>query len=248
MMKADMIKNEEPDYKGLKALVTGGTRGIGLAIVERLLAKGAQVITTGTKESARVPGNAEYRRVQFGDPTASREFAEDIKTLEIDILINNAGINKINEFEKITPDEFEIVQEVNLRAPLYLCQAVIPSMKKKNWGRIVNITSIFGKVSKEYRASYSASKFALDGMTVALAAEVARYGILANCVAPGVIDTELTRRVLGDKGIAEIVSHIPAGRLGTPGEIAAFVVWLAGPENTYISGQNIAIDGGFTRV
>ena len=248
MMKVDMIKNKEPDYKGLKALVTGGTRGIGLAIVESLLAKGAQVITTGTKGSAHVPGKAEYRCVQFGDSAASREFAEDIKTLGIDILINNAGINRINEFEKITPGEFEIIQEVNIRAPFYLCQAVVPSMKKKNWGRIVNITSIFGKVSKEYRASYSASKFSLDGMTCALAAEVARYGILANCVAPGVIDTELTRRVLGDKWMAEIVSRIPAGRLGTPGEIAAFVVWLAGPENTYISGQNIAIDGGFTRV
>jgi 3-oxoacyl-[acyl-carrier protein] reductase len=85
-------------------------------------------------------------------------------------------------------------------------------------------------------------------MTAALAAEVARYGILANCVAPGFIDTELTHAVLGEKGIAEITSKIPIGRLGKPEEIAALVAWLAGPENTYISGQNISIDGGFTRV
>lgn len=240
--------NMEKDYSNLTALVTGGTRGIGRAIVERLLAKGARVIATGTKDGAPVPGDAEYRCIQFGNPATTRAFAEEVRTLDINILINNAGVNKINEFEKISPDEFEMIQEINVRAPFYLCQAVIPAMKQRNWGRIVNITSIFGKVSKEYRASYSASKFSLDGMTCALAAEVARYGILANCVAPGVIDTELTRRVLGEKGIAEIVSRIPAGRLGTPEEIAAFVVWLAGPENTYISGQNIAIDGGFTRV
>jgi 3-oxoacyl-[acyl-carrier protein] reductase len=121
-------------------------------------------------------------------------------------------------------------------------------MKRKKWGRIVNISSVLGKISKEYRGSYSTSKFALDGMTSALAAEVARYGILANCVAPGFIDTQLTRTVLGEKGMAEMTSKIPIGRLGKPEEIAAFIVWLASPDNTYISGQNIAIDGGFTRV
>ena len=243
-----MTNNLRPDYSNLKAVVTGGTRGIGLAIVEELLFKGVRVIATGTRENVRIPGNAEYRCVNFEDSAMTLAFAEEIKTRGIDILINNAGINKINEFEKIKPDDFDRIHEINVRAPFYLCQAVIPAMKKKSWGRIVNITSIFGKVSKEYRASYSASKFALDGMTCALAAEVARFGILANCVAPGVVDTELTRRVLGEKGMAEIVSHIPAGRLGTPKDIATFVVWLAGPDNTYICGQNIAIDGGFTRV
>jgi 3-oxoacyl-[acyl-carrier protein] reductase len=125
---------------------------------------------------------------------------------------------------------------------------LIPGMRARGWGRIVNISSIFGKVSREFRAVYSTSKFGLDGMTAALAAEVAADGILANCVAPGFIDTDLTRRILGEKGIAELVDRIPIKRLGTPEEIAALVVWLAGPENTYLSGQNIAIDGGFTRV
>ena len=112
----------------------------------------------------------------------------------------------------------------------------------------MNVSSIFGKVSIEYRGPYSASKFALDGMTAALAAEVAKYGILANCVAPGVIDTQLTRTILGKKGIAALTARIPAGRLGKADEVAAFIAWLAGVENTYVSGQNIAIDGGFTRV
>jgi 3-oxoacyl-[acyl-carrier protein] reductase len=121
-------------------------------------------------------------------------------------------------------------------------------MRERKWGRIVSITSIFGKVSKAHRASYSTSKFALDGMMAALAAEVAVDGILVNCVAPGLTETDLTRAMLDDKSVAELVKHIPARRLAQPAEIAAFTVWLAGPENTYISGQNIAIDGGFTRV
>jgi len=121
-------------------------------------------------------------------------------------------------------------------------------MKKNNWGRIVNITSIWGNVTKEYRASYSSSKFALDGMTVALAAEVASMGILANSVAPGFIDTDLTQKVLGDKGIKEIKNIIPIKRLGKPTEVASFISFLVSEENTYISGQNIMIDGGFSRV
>ena len=120
--------------------------------------------------------------------------------------------------------------------------------EKNNWGRIVNITSIWSSVTKEYRASYSSSKFALDGMTVALAAEVASMGILANSVAPGFIDTDLTRKVLGDKGIQEIKNIIPIKRLGKPNEVASFISFLVSEENTYISGQNIMIDGGFSRV
>lgn len=229
-------------------MVTGGTRGIGEAIARKLLDDGASVVVTGRSPDGKAPDRCSYHAVDLSDRAASEEFAANVSGWGVDILINNAGINKIGAFSEYKIGDFDKIQEVNVRAPFLLCQGVIPSMKEKGWGRIVNISSIFGKVSKEYRASYSASKFALDGMTAALAAEVARYGILANCVAPGVIDTELTRQVLGDKGMTEIVSRIPAGRLGTPWEIAAFVVWLAGPENTYISGQNIAIDGGFTRV
>jgi 3-oxoacyl-[acyl-carrier protein] reductase len=186
--------------------------------------------------------------VDFTDREATEKFAGEVANWGVDILVNNAGINKISPFDQLDPDDFDRIQAVNVRAPFLLCRAVIPTMRRKKWGRIVNISSIWGKISMEYRGPYSTSKFALDGMTAALAAEVAKYGILANCVAPGVIDTELTRTVLGEKGIAEITSKIPIGRLGKPEEIAAFIVWLASPDNTYISGQNIAIDGGFTRV
>ena len=121
-------------------------------------------------------------------------------------------------------------------------------MKKKGWGRIVNMTSIFGNITKEYRAPYSTSKFGLDGMTAALAAEVAEMGILANSVGPGFIDTELTRNVLGKKGIEELRDRIPIKRLGQANEIASLVSWLVSNENSYMSGQNLMIDGGFSRV
>ena len=230
------------------ALVTGGIRGIGGAIAVRLLADGASVTVTGTRPEGKAPPGCAYRAVDFTDPAATEAFAAEVASWGLDILVNNAGINKIGPFDQVSPDDFDRIQAVNVRAPFVLCRAVLPSMRRRRWGRIVNICSVFGKVSKELRGPYSTSKFALDGMTAALAAEVAADGVLANCVSPGFIDTELTRRVLGEAGIERLVATVPIRRLGTAEEVAAFVAWLVGPENTFISGQNIAIDGGFTRV
>jgi 3-oxoacyl-[acyl-carrier protein] reductase len=186
--------------------------------------------------------------VDFSDRARSEAFAAKVGGLGFDILINNAGLNKISPFENIDVADFDRIQEVNVRAPLLLCKAVLPSMRRKGWGRIVNISSIFGQITKEQRASYSSSKFALDGLTAALAVEVAADGVLANCVAPGVIDTELTRTVLGEQGMAQLASQVPMRRLGKAEEIASLVAWLAGTENTFLTAQNIVIDGGFTRV
>lgn len=233
---------------GLSALVTGGTRGIGVAIARRLVADGASVVVTGTRPDGAAPNGCVYHAIDFADRPATEAFAAEVAGWDIDVLVNNAGINKIGSFDRLKTEDFDSIQAVNVRAPFLLCRAVLPGMRRKKWGRIVNISSVFGKVSKELRGPYSASKFALDGMTAALAAEVAADGILANCVSPGFIDTELTHSILGDAGIAELVSRVPMKRLGTPEEVAAFVAWLVGRENTYISGQNIAIDGGFTRV
>lgn len=231
-----------------RAVVTGATRGIGYAIAERLVRDGLEVITTGTKEGSPHPTGTKYYAVDFLDDDSVCGFVEYLKKTEIDILVNNAGVNKIGEFSTIPIEDFDRILKVNLRTPFQLCQAVIPNMKSNNWGRIVNLTSIFGSITKEYRAPYSSSKFGLDGMTAALAAEVSRQGILANSVAPGFIDTDLTRRVLGDEGISRLRGQIPINRLGQVDEVASLISWLVSDENTYISGQNLIIDGGFSRV
>jgi NAD(P)-dependent dehydrogenase (short-subunit alcohol dehydrogenase family) len=231
--------------QGKKALVTGGTRGIGAAIAERLHAMGASVTITGRGGQST---KFNFRAVDFTDVNATESFCREVATSQFDILVNNAGINKIAPFSEVLPEDFDRIHKVNVRAPFRLCQAVLPHMRSMGWGRIITVSSIFGVVSKEYRASYSTSKFAVDGMTAALAAEVAQYGILANCVAPGFIDTELTRDVLGVAGIHELKEKIPARRLGAADEIANYIAWLCGPENTYISGQNLVIDGGYVRV
>jgi len=233
---------------GKTALVTGGTRGIGQAIAERLRADGAEVTVTGTRTDGQAPGGCAYLAADFLDRQQIVRFAERVADMRPDIVVNNAGINKISSFEEIELSDFEAIQRVNVTAPMMICRAALPAMKERGWGRIVNVSSIWGKISKAYRAPYSASKFALDGMTTALAAEYAAFGILANSIAPGFIDTDLTRQVLGEDGIAVLREQVPAKRLGSTAEIAAFVGWLVSPENSYISGQNIAIDGGFTRV
>ncbi len=234
--------------RGRFALVTGGTRGIGHAIAARLLADGARVAVTGTRADGAGPVGSEYRAVDFADAAATRGFADEIAGRGLDILVNNAGINKVAPFAEIDPADFARLQQVNVTAPFLLARAVVAGMAARGWGRILTLSSIWGRISKAGRAGYSASKFAVDGMTAALAAEVAGFGVLANCVAPGFIDTELTREVLGEAGMRELARQVPAGRLGRPEEVAALAAWLVGPENTYVSGQNIVIDGGFTRV
>lgn len=236
---------------GRKVVVTGASRGIGRAIAAAFRGEGAYVIGTRTgaadNESA-VADCDQWIAADFSDRGQLADSARLLRAIEPDVLINNAGINKIAPFTEILADDFLRIQQVNVFAPFLLCQAVIPGMKRRGWGRIVSISSIWGKISKEFRASYSASKFALDGMTLAIAAEHSSDGILSNCVAPGFTDTELTRRVLGDAGIEQLTAMVPARRMADVDEIARLVVWLGGPGNSYVTGQNIAIDGGFSRV
>ncbi|MDC1447052.1 SDR family oxidoreductase [Candidatus Thioglobus sp.] len=231
-----------------RAVVTGATRGIGYAIAERLLKDGLEVIVTGTKKNGQHPAGSNYYQVDFLDEDSTNKFINFLKKQQINILVNNAGINKISNFSSIDIDDFDRILRINLRVPFQICQAVIPYMEKIKWGRIVNVTSIFSSISKEYRAAYSSSKFGLDGMTVALAAEVSEKGILANSVGPGFIDTDMTREVLGESGISKLKGQIPIKRLGQTYEVASLVSWLVSNENTYMTGQNLMIDGGFTRV
>jgi len=234
--------------KPLRALVTGGTKGIGLAITEKLLSEGHEVFSTGTRKKGKVARGGTYVHADFKNKESLDIFLTFLRNNKFDILINNAGINKIDSFIDIKEDDFDEILAINLKAPFLISQACIKHMLESDWGRIINITSVFSKVSREFRASYSASKFALDGLTAAISAELSSSNILVNSVSPGFIETDLTKKILGSSGMEEIKDTIPIRRLGSPKEIAEFVCWLASEENTYITGQNLAIDGGFTRV
>lgn len=245
-----------PQHSSPLAVVTGATRGVGAAIARRLLADGVRVIGTGTgtgtdtstPPGAHVPAGLVYRAVDFNDPVATQRFADELETLSPDILINNAGVNKLAPFADIDTDDFVRLHRINVLAPMLLCRAVLPGMRKKRSGRIVNVCSIWSLTSMRHRGSYSATKFALHGMSSALADEVGVDNVLVNCVSPGFLDTEMLHGAAPSDEIRELTSRVPMQRLGRPEEVAELTAWLAGPLNTFVTGQNIAIDGGFTRL
>lgn len=234
------------ELAGYSALVTGGTRGLGYAIATLLAELHARVTVTGTAPDGARPAGCAYLACDFDDSAATAEFARSQGVVGYDILVNNAGINKVAPVAEYAPADFSRIQQVNVTAPFLLCQALAPGMAERGFGRIVNITSVWGVVSRPGRAAYSTSKFGLFGLTRALALEYAGRGVLVNGLAPGFVDTELTRRVLGAEGIAEMRSCIPVGRLAKPEEIARVCAFLASPANTYLTGQNVVVDGGFT--
>ena len=230
------------------AVVTGGTRGIGWASAECLRDAGVSVLVTGTRADGTGPDGCEYQAVDFLDAGDCQAFAELLRVRAPGILVNNAGVTKAQTFADIDSAEFERVQRINLFAPQALCRAVLPGMRAAGWGRIVNVSSMWGTVSKIGRATYSASKGGMDSMTRALAAEVARDGILANCVSPGFVETEMLMQATSESERAELARQVPIGRLAKPAEVARFITWLCSDDNTYISGQSLIIDGGYTTV
>lgn len=236
-------------FEDKTVFITGASRGIGRAIAEQFILNGAKVLASATTDNHDMYqiGISESISVDFSNRSDIERCAQFVRDREPDIIVNNAAINSPSKFEQIDHDDFLRMQQVNVFAPMVLCQSAIPSMKRRGWGRIVNISSVFSKVGKDSRSPYSASKFALDGLTISLAIEHASAGILANCVSPGFVDTDMTRRVLGDDGIRDVLKSIPIGRLAKSNEVAKLVLWLASDENTYVTAQNIAIDGGFTR-
>ena len=236
------------DLAGKRALVTGGTGGIGRAIVERFVTSGAEVTYTGASPNSGALEIGEFRYVDLLDRSDVSDFIGVTCNERFDILVNCAGINRISPFSVISDDDFDQVLEINLRAPMALSRALVPQMVERGWGRIINVGSIFGVISRESRATYSASKFGLDGLSSGLAAEVARHGVLVNTIAPGFVDTELTRSVLGPDGIRDVEMTIPVGRLAHPSKIAELAMWLASERNTYVSGQTVVIDGGYVRI
>jgi 3-oxoacyl-[acyl-carrier protein] reductase len=236
-------------YTDKVVIITGGTRGIGAALVQAFASASAKVIFTGKSEQGNInlADNCYYHQLDMASEDSLHRFLAIVEQLDkIDVLINNAGVNKIDAIDKISEKDWDWIQAVNLRGPFILMHAVAKAMKKKKSGKMLNISSIFGVVSKEKRASYSASKSGLLGLTRASALDLAPYNILVNSISPGFVDTDLTRKILGTKNLKELAETIPQKRLAKPDEISRVALFLCSAQNTYMTGQNIIVDGGFT--
>lgn len=249
------------EFDNQVVLVTGATRGIGKQIADDFGNLGAELILTGTKKDQidflnkeaaahRAGQKKRYFCVDFKDQKATTEFINQLENnyKKIDVCVNNAGINKINYIEETELQDFNNILNVNLAAPFIITRKVSKIMKVNGYGRIVNISSVFGIISREKRSIYSMSKFGLNGLTLASSNELARYNVLVNAVSPGFVLTELTKSILSKKEIDELSNQVPLGRFATPDEISKVVLFLASDMNTYISGQNIVVDGGYTNV
>lgn len=244
------------DLTGKTALVTGASGGIGSAIARQLHAQGATVVLSGTRVEAldalksEVGERAHLVACNLAD-TASVEAlpksAESVAGASIDILVNSAGITRDNLFMRMKDEEWEQVLAVNLSAAFRLSRAVLRSMMKKRWGRIVSITSIVGVTGNPGQGNYAAAKAAIIGMSKSLAAEVASRNITVNCVAPGFITTAMTE-VLSEDQKSALLGRIPAGRMGVPNDIAAAVVYLASEEAAYVTGQTLHVNGGMAMI
>lgn len=217
-----------------KVLLTGGSRGIGKAIADKFIENGYEVFAPTRLE------------LELSSERSIEAFLDRYRLEGFDVIINNAGINEVNLIENITDEELQKTIEVNLLAPIRLLRGLVPAMKAKGYGRIVNIGSIWGIVSKPGRTTYAASKHAIHGLTNTLAVELAPFGILVNTVSPGFTMTELTRKNNTPEEIQGLAGLVPMGRIAEPEEIAAIVYMVASAENTYMTGQQICVDGGFT--
>jgi 3-oxoacyl-[acyl-carrier protein] reductase len=237
-------------FDNKKVLVTGGTRGIGYEIAMNFMHLGAIVIVTGTSKErpSQIDNQILYEQLSIDKTNDWQNQIKDIiyRYNGFDILINNAGINKVNKINQTLSEDIDNVLLTNLNAPIYIVSEVSKMMIKNKYGYIINIGSIFGVVSKLGRNSYTASKAGLIGVTKTMAIDLAEYSILVNCVSPGFVDTELTRRVLGLDGMKEMSVKIPMHKLAKVSDISSIVLFLSSNYNTYITGQNIIVDGGFT--
>ncbi|MAJ92348.1 MAG: 3-oxoacyl-[acyl-carrier-protein] reductase [Rhodospirillaceae bacterium TMED63] len=238
-----------------KALVTGASGGIGGAIAGSLHAQGATLTLAGRNKEAleRLAGELGDRtHVITGDlgdaDSADAMLSAATKWMDgIDILVNNAGLTRDNLAMRIKDEDWQQVINVNLTASFRLSRAVLRGMMKTRWGRIINITSIVGVTGNPGQANYAASKAGIIGMSKALASEVATRGVTVNCIAPGFIETAMTESLGADQQ-AKLMESVPAGRLGTPEDVAACAVFLASDEAAYVTGQTLHVNGGMAMI
>ena len=241
------------DLTGRIALVTGASRGIGKAIAGRLAARGAHVVAAARGENAKAVaeeivaggGLGEFIALDVTEAGAGEAAVADVvkRHGRIDILVNNAGITKDQLMLRMKRDDWDAVLGTNLTAAFVLTQAALKPMLKQRAGRIVSISSVVGQGGNAGQANYAASKAGIIGFSKAVALEVASRGITVNVVAPGLIETDMTRAIT-ESAHEEWASKIPLKRLGTPDDIAAAVCFLASDEASYITGQVLAVNGG----
>jgi len=215
------------------ALVTGASRGIGRAIADRLEVEGFVVLR---------PTRAD---LDLADPAAVDAYTAAL-TVGVDVLVNNAGINPLASLDELTDDDLRATLEVDLVAPVRLARALAPGMAARGWGRIVNIASVWGVVTKPRRFAYTVAKTGLLGATRAMAVELGARGVLVNAVAPGFVATDLTLQNNTAEELTAIADGLPLRRLADPAEIAELVVFLSSERNTFVTGQVIVADGGYS--
>jgi 3-oxoacyl-[acyl-carrier protein] reductase len=243
------------DLTGKAALVTGASGGIGADIARALHGAGATVALSGTRVeplealAGELGERAHVLPCNLGDAEAVEALPKAAVAAmgSVDILVNNAGITRDNLFMRMSDEEWAQVIEVNLTSTMRLCRGVLRGMMKARWGRIVNISSVVGATGNPGQGNYAASKAGMVGMSKSLAYEVASRGITVNCIAPGFIETAMTDK-LNDEQKGKILGQIPAGRMGTPGEIAAAALYLASPEAGYVTGATLHVNGGMAMI
>ena len=216
------------------ALITGGSRGLGAATRAELGAQGCRVVA---------PTRAELDLASAASVSA---YLQANAKLEPDILINNAGVNFLNPIPAVDLVTWQLMLQTNLTSALQLIQAFAPGMARRGWGRILNMSSVLGVVAREKRAAYSMTKAALNALTRAAAVEFGPSGVLANALAPGYVDTELTRQNNTPEMLAAITATVPLRRLAQPAELAKVAAFLVSENNSYLTGQTVIVDGGFT--
>ncbi|AZG09216.1 3-oxoacyl-ACP reductase FabG [Pigmentiphaga sp. H8] len=242
------------ELQGKVALVTGASRGIGKAIAAELAARGATVIGTATTQAGAdtitealggFPAKGRGVVLQVNDAAAVDALVDEIGKADggLHILVNNAGITRDTLAMRMKDEDWSAVIDTNLTAVFRLSRAVMRGMMKAKWGRIINVTSVVGASGNAGQANYAAAKAGVAGMTRALARELGSRNITVNCVAPGFIDTDMTR-ALGDEQTGALLGQIPLGRLGRPEDIAHSVAFLASPGAGYVTGATLHVNGG----